>query len=273
MKNPDIPILDNHMHIDPLGGRGIEAAKDFLRAGGTHVCLVTKPSWSWGIVPHGKADYRTVYDKTISIADEMRKIGLTVFVVLGVHPAEITFFKREAHENACIMMEGIDAAAEYVLDGKAIALKSGRPHYPVDEAIFDLSNQVLSHALTQGADCACSVQIHAESGPCADVVPMAKKVGMDPTKVVKHFAVPTSPLTLSLLARSVDIAACVHEGRFVMMESDYIDENTRPGSVIGPKSVPRFSKRLYDEGVLSEKDLYSIHKVTPEKIYGIEIEL
>ena len=272
MKNPNTPILDNHMHIDPLNGRGIEAAKDFLRAGGTHVCLVTKPSWSWGIVPHGRADYQVVYDKTISIADEMRKIGLTVFVVLGVHPAEITYFEREPHENASIMMEGIDAAAEYVLDGKAIALKSGRPHYPVDETVLDLSNQVLSHALTKGADCACVVQIHAESEPCADIIPMAEKVGMDPRKVVKHFAVPTSPLTLSLLARSADIAACVHEGRSVMMESDYIDENTRPGSVIGPKSVPRFSRKLYEKGELTEEDLFSIHKITPEKIYEIEIE-
>lgn len=272
MKNPNIPIFDDHMHIDPLNGRGIEAAKDFLRAGGTHVCLVAKPSWSWGIVPHGKADYRAVYDKTISIADEMRKIGLHVFVVLGVHPAEITYFEREPRENASIMMEGIDAATQYVLDGKAIALKSGRPHYPVDETVLDLSNQVLSHALTQGADCGCAVQIHAESDSCADVVLMAKEVGMDPTKVVKHFAVPSSPLTLSLLARSADIAACVREARLVMMESDYIDENTRPGAVVGPKSVPRFSRKLYDEGALSEEELYSIHQKTPEKIYEIDIE-
>jgi len=273
MKNPDIPILDNHIHFDPLNGRGIEAAKDFLRAGGTHVCLVTKPSWSWGITPHCKADYQIVYDKTLAVADNMREIGLTVFVVLGVHPAEITFFERDPYENARIMMEGIDAAADYVLDGKAIALKSGRPHYPVDDTILDLSNQVLTHALVQSADCCCAVQIHAESGPCTDIMSMAKEVNMDPARVVKHFAVPQSPLTLSLLARSPDIAACVREGRFIMMESDYIDENKRPGSVIGPKSVPRFSRKLYEEGELTEKDLFTIHKLTPEKVYGIEIDL
>ena len=273
MKNTDIPILDNHMHIDPLNGRGIEAAKDFLRAGGSHVCLVTKPSWSWGITPHCKADYQIVYDKTLSVAEEMRKIGLTVFVILGVHPAEITFFDRESSENASIMMEGIDAAADYVLDGKAIALKSGRPHYPVDDTILDLSNQVLTHALMQSADCCCAVQIHAESGPCADILSMAKQVSMDPTRVVKHFAVPESPLTLSMLARSPEITACVREGRAVMMESDYIDENKRPGSVIGPKSVPRFSRKLYDEGMLTEDDLFAMHKLTPEKVYGIEIDL
>ena len=273
MKNPDIPILDNHMHIDPLNGRGIEAAKDFLRAGGTHVCLVTKPSWSWGIIPHCKADYQVVYDKTLSIADKMREIGLTVFVVLGEHPAEITFFDRDPRENARIMMEGIDAAVSYVLDGKAIALKSGRPHYPVDDTILNLSNQVLAHALMQSVDCDCAVQIHAESGPCADIMSMAKEVSVDPTRVVKHFAVPESPLTLSMIARSPEITTCVRESRSVMMESDYIDENKRPGSVIGPKSVPRFSRRLYEGGELTEEDLFTIHKLTPEKVYGIEINL
>jgi len=30
---------------------------------------------------------------------------------------------------------------------------------------------------------------------------------------------------------------------------------------------------LYEEGELTEKDLFSIHKLTPEKVYGIEIDL
>ena len=51
MKPPAIPITDDHIHIDPLNGRGIEAAKDFQRSGGTHIFLVTKPSWSSGVEP------------------------------------------------------------------------------------------------------------------------------------------------------------------------------------------------------------------------------
>ena len=268
-----MPILDNHMHIDPINGRGIEAAKDFLRAGGTHLCLVTKPSWSFGIVPTGKDDYRVVYDKTLAIANQIRDIGLHVFVVLGVHPAEITFFDRMPQENARIMMEGIDLALEYVLEGKAVGLKSGRPHYEVTPEVWQYSNEVLQHALTKAADGDCALQIHAESGPCEDVVPMAVAAGMDKRHVIKHFSVPESPLTLSMLARSTDIVRCVQEGRDVMMESDYIDENKRPGSVIGPKSVPRFTRRLYEEGALTEEELFRIHKHTPELIYGVKIEV
>jgi len=37
MNPSQIPITDDHIHFDPVNGRGIEAAKDFFRAGGTHV--------------------------------------------------------------------------------------------------------------------------------------------------------------------------------------------------------------------------------------------
>ena len=49
MKSPAYPVTDDHIHIDPKNGRGLEAAKDFFRAGGTHLFLVSKPSWSLGV--------------------------------------------------------------------------------------------------------------------------------------------------------------------------------------------------------------------------------
>ena len=51
MRSPTYPVTDDHIHIDPVNGRGIEAAKDFFRAGGTHIFLVSKPSWSLVVHP------------------------------------------------------------------------------------------------------------------------------------------------------------------------------------------------------------------------------
>src|SRR5665647_1572240 len=51
-----IPITDNHMHIDPRA-RGLEAVKDFKNSGGTHIILVTKPSWSLGVIVKKPEDY------------------------------------------------------------------------------------------------------------------------------------------------------------------------------------------------------------------------
>ncbi|KAF5060588.1 TatD related DNase [anaerobic digester metagenome] len=269
------PITDDHIHIDPLNGRGIEAAKEFYRAGGTHLFLVTKPSWSFGIVPACGDDYRTVFDATLATAEAIRRVGPVVFPVLGVHPAEITYFAdhRPAAESARIMEEGLDVAAGYVQEGRAVALKSGRPHYDAGEEVSRLSNRVLARALALAARAGCALQIHAESGPCEDVVGMAREAGMDPARVVKHFADPSTPLVPSLVARHDAVPEFARTGRGFMLESDYMDELDRPGAVIGPKSVPRFSLRLLESGAIDEEALARCHVETPSRTYGVDIVL
>lgn len=269
------PITDNHIHIDPLNGRGIEAAKEFYRAGGTHLFLVAKPSWSFGVAPSSGEDYRPVFEATLGVANEVRAIGLGVFVVLGVHPAEITYFaeRRPPAESARIMAEGLDLAASYVREGRAVALKSGRPHYDAGPEVAEASNRVLAHALELAARTDCALQIHAESGPCEDVVGMARQAGMDPARVVKHFADPGTPLVPSFVARHEAIPEAATSGRGFMLESDYMDELSRPGAVVGPKSVPRTSLRLLASGALDEEALARCHVKTPSRVYGVEIAL
>ena len=133
MKLSGIPITDDHIHIDPVNGRGIEAAKGFRRSGGTHVFLVSKPSWSFGITPSSGEDYRGVFDATLRVADMVRETGLVVYPVLGIHPAEMSRLAERMSLDAAadLMMAGLDLAARYVEEGEAVALKSGRPHYEV----------------------------------------------------------------------------------------------------------------------------------------------
>ncbi|NLA37907.1 MAG: hydrolase TatD [Methanomicrobiales archaeon] len=268
-----IPITDDHIHIDPINGRGIEAAKDFQRSGGTHIFLVTKPSWSYGITPSSGEDYRGVFDATLRVADMVREMGLVVYLVLGIHPAEISRLTERMSLDAAtgVMMAGLDLAARYVEEGEAVALKSGRPHYEVAPDVLSASNAVLLHALELGAECGCAVQLHAESGPCADVVGMAERAKIPIERVVKHFATPDTPLVPSLIARHEEIPALARAGRRFTMESDYMDENTRPGAVIGPKSVPRFTRRYLEAGLITEEDAWRIHADTPSRTYGVDI--
>jgi len=176
-------------------------------------------------------------------------------------------------EAAAVMKGGLDLAAAYVREGRAVAIKSGRPHYPVDQPVLDASDEVLAHALTLAKECGCAVQLHAESGPCADVVDMARRAGIPLHRVVKHFATPDTPLMPSLIAKHEEIPRLCREGRAFTMESDYMDENSRPGAVIGPKSVPRFTFRLLAEGLITEEDAFRIHVETPSRTYGVEIML
>ena len=275
MKSPAFPVTDDHIHIDPLNGRGIEAAKDFLRAGGTHLFLVSKPSWSLSIHPSRGSDYRAVFDETIRVAGLMEEIGLVVYPVLGVHPAEISRLSERMplQEAVEVMKGGIDCAAAYVEEGKAVALKSGRPHYEVPPEVWSASNEILGHALDRAAGCRCALQVHAESGPCEDVAGMAKKAGVPVERVVKHYGSPETPLHPSLIARHEAIPQMVRERRAFTMESDFMDENSRPGAVTGPKSVPRYTNQLLRDGLITSDDCFRIHAETVGKVYGVVITL
>jgi TatD-related deoxyribonuclease len=273
MKSPAFPITDDHIHIDPVNGRGIEAAKDFQRVGGTHMFLVSKPSWSLSVHPTLGTDYARVFDETLQVADLVRGIGLEVNTILGVHPAEISRLteRMSLAEAVTVMKGGLDCAARYVLEGKAVALKSGRPHYEVSPEILEASNDVLAHALDLAATCGCALQIHAETGPCSDVVEMAQRAKVPKERVVKHYGSPDTPLHPSLIAKHEAIPQLANEKLPFTMESDYMDENSRPGAVIGPKSVPRYTNQLLKNGLITEEDCYRIHAETIEKVYGVVI--
>jgi TatD-related deoxyribonuclease len=275
MKSPKFPVTDDHIHIDPVNGRGIEAAKDFFRTGGTHICLVSKPSSSFSISAKAGTDYLPVFDETLRVAELVRETGIVVFPILGVHPAEIGWLaeRMSLSEAVAVMKGGLDCAAGYVQEGRAVAIKSGRPHYEVTSEVLAASNEVLAHALDLAAECSCALQIHAETGPCADVVKMAAKAGVPKERVVKHYGTPDTPLHPSLIARDEGIPQLIREGRPFTMESDYMDENSRPGAVIGPKSVPRYTNQLLAAGVITVDDCYRIHAETIEKVYGVTVTI
>ncbi len=275
MKSPAYPVTDDHIHIDPKNGRGLEAAKDFFRTGGTHLFLVSKPSWSLGVEASSGPDYAEVYDETLRVAEMIRGIGITVFPVLGVHPAEMSRLteRMSLKEATALMKAGLDCAALYVREGKAVALKSGRPHYEVSPELLAASNDVLAHALHLAAECSCALQIHAETGPCADVVDMAGAAHMPVERVVKHYGSPDTPLHPSLIAKHEALPQLIREHRRFTLESDYMDENSRPGAVIGPKSVPRYTNQLVASGQMSVDDCFFIHAETVEKVYGVTVEL
>lgn len=275
MKDPMYPVTDDHIHIDPVHGRGLAAAKDFRNAGGSHIFLVSKPSGSLGIYPQKGDDFVPVFEETLRIAELIRELEITVFPVLGVHPAEITRLSSTIPlaEAVSVMKGGLEEAARFVDAGDAVALKSGRPHYEVSREIWDASNEILRCALELAADADCAIQLHAETGPCRDVVEMAQDAGIRVERVVKHYATPETPLVPSMIATNPNIPGMVREGRVFTMESDYMDENSRPGAVIGPKSVPRITRKMMENGTIAIDDAWKIHSRNPGLIYGVDISL
>ncbi|WP_410507965.1 TatD family hydrolase [Methanosarcina hadiensis] len=276
-----VPITDNHMHIDPRA-RGLEAVREFQKSGGTHIILVTKPSWSLGIEVKTPEDYLAVFDETVEIASKIREIGVGAFPVMGVHPAEISKLTEymELSEATEIMKKGLELAAGYVERGLAVGIKSGRPHYPVSEDVWAASNEIMEHAFTLGKEQDCAVQLHTESvgePELQDIAERAKKTGIKMYRVVKHYSPPLVKTCEELgifpgvISVKGAIEKAIEEGTRFMMETDYIDDPDRPGAVLGPKTIPKRTIKLME--TYGEEPFWIIHKENPEKVYDIEIEL
>jgi TatD-related deoxyribonuclease len=286
MKKKRIEVItDDHMHIDPLNGLGIEATKRFKRAGGTCLFLVNKMSKDFGILIKDSSSFNVLFDKTIALKEKIiKETGLKVFTVVGVHPAEFVFLcNRFGTEKALeLSFEATEMASKKIEDGDATALgEMGRPHFEAEETILKASNQLLLFGLKTAKELGCAIQLHTESSSehlFKDLSEMAEKAGLPSSKIVKHFCGPQVEVAEkfrimpSILSSNENLRAAISEGNRFLLESDYIDDKTRPGAVLGPKTVPRITKKLLEEEIITLEDVAKIHKDNVEKTYGVELD-
>ncbi|MFC7071743.1 TatD family hydrolase [Halovenus rubra] len=274
--NDDVPILDNHLHLDPVNGRGAEAAEEFAAAGGTHLLVLNKPSWD--LVAEDdvgtKEGFRETFELTCAVtAEASERLPGRAWPVLGVHPGLISRLVERGHDPEKAkesMQRGLDVAAEFVADGPAVALKSGRPHYDVDDAVWEASNEVMCHAFALAGETGCAVQLHTEGGEdFTEIAEWAEGRGLPRERVVKHYSGgPIDGPIPSVIGDKDALEAAVQSGEPFLMETDFIDDPERPGAVLGPKTVPRRVRWLREEGY--EDALYTAHVDTPARVYGIE---
>ncbi|MFB6081496.1 MAG: TatD family hydrolase [Halanaeroarchaeum sp.] len=277
MRELGTPVLDDHLHLDPRHGRGIEAVTDFARSGGTHLLVVNKPSWLLGVEPPTGEDFRAVFEETVDVVDDATAaLPGRAWPVLGVHPALVSKLVDDRgfapDDAADLMMAGLETAAEYAANGPAVALKSGRPHYDVSDAVRDASNAVLRRALELGAETGVAVQLHTEfTEDFTEVAAWAEDAGIPPERVVKHYAGGRlEGVTPSVMCEKDYLETAVERDEPFLMETDFVDDPDRPGAVMGPKTVPRRVAWLLEEG--HEEAVRRAHVEVPEAVYGIDTE-
>ena len=277
-----IPVTDNHIHVDSINGEGpIETANKFHRAGGSYMIIPNKPTWTVS----DDCSFKDAMELVIEYVEEINRITeVKAFAVVGAHPAELSrrIKAGEDIENAeKLMRKALETAQSLVLEGKAVAIgEVGRPHYPVSSEELDVHNRLISHAMELAKDAGCPVQLHTESaGPeqFLEFAQMADKVGIPRNKIIKHFSGPfvlkeeNHGLIPSLIATKDVVKDGLKKGKILLMETDYLDDITRPGAVLGPKTVPRRTIEMINSGLLSEDDAYTIHVDNVEKIYGVDL--
>lgn len=284
----DGPILDNHFHLNRKG-LYLEAARSFQRVGGTDLVLVHCPDFS--APPESLEGHRTAYADTLDMAQSVRdEVGLGVRVVLGPHPAAFAHqFERWVSEDGEAGKEraienyrhSIEAALDFVHEGQAHAIgEVGRPHWPVSDEIWDLSNELLDETMHLAAQEGLPLQLHVE-GESEDTYPdlaqRALRQGMDLRKLVRHYSPPdvrdahTHGLTPSVLCGKGALETLIETHRMAkngfFLETDYMDDPRRPGAVLGPKTVPKRTQQLLAAGV-DEDIMWNTHSALPTFVYG-----
>jgi TatD-related deoxyribonuclease len=243
--------------------------------------VVNLPSWHYGMEVEGPEDFRPGFEATIDVVERASEVlPGRAWPVLGVHPGLVSRLvdDREFEPEAAseLMRAGIDVAAEYVAEGPALALKSGRPHYDVPEPVWDASNAVMRHAFETAAEVGCAVQLHAEAGEdFSQVAEWAEDAGLPRGQVVKHYAegrlegpIPSVICDKDELERAAGRAES--EGEPFLMETDFLDDPDRPGAVMGPKTVPRRVEWLLEAG--HGEAVRTAHVETPAAVYGVDTE-
>jgi len=273
-------IWDNHMHLR-REGRFLDAAREFKHAGGTHCVLCQLPQVS-EVIKH--KSYLPLYRETLKMSEEIKKVGVTVFVTVGPYPVDYLSLRKEFGRKKTleIMMKGMDDAGHLCAEGKCIAIgEIGRPHFPVDEESIQDSNEILQYGMGIAADIGTTVVLHTEhttSPHCKELMDMACKAGLTGDHVVKHFSPPLiTPqenfgLFPSLVSTKKNIVTALGKGTRFLMETDYMDDVQRPGAVLGPRTVPRRTRALLDQGVMTPQQAYEIHVKNPGRVYNLALE-
>ncbi|WP_229120922.1 TatD family hydrolase [Halapricum desulfuricans] len=276
MNIDDTPVLDNHMHLDPIEGRNTDAVEDFVSVGGTHLLVLNKPSWHLREAATDEAIFEEVFELTIdAAADASEVLPGRAWPVLGVHPGLISQLVEEGYTPAAardIMQAGLDIAAGYVADGPALAIKSGRPHYDVSDEVWAASNAVMRHAFDLAGEVGCVVQLHTEgSEDLTEITEWAQAEGLPPEQVVKHYSGGRleGPIK-SVIAEKDELEIAVEADEPFLMETDFIDDPERPGAVLGPKTVPRRVRWMLENGW--DDAVRRAHVETPARVYGIDTE-
>lgn len=272
----ETPILDNHLHLDPVNGRGKTAAAEFADAGGTHLLVLNKPSWYFVDEVSSVDAFRETFQLTCDVTEAAsEELDGRAWPVLGVHPALISRLVDDGYTPDSareLMQAGLDVAAEFVSSGPALAIKSGRPHYDVNEEVWEASNDVMCHAFELAAETGCAVQLHTEGGgDFVEVAEWAENRGLPSDRVVKHYSSgPVSGPIASVISNREPLQAIIESGEPFLMETDFLDDPERPGAVLGPKTVPKRVRWLSEQG--HDAAIRTAHVDTPARVYGIDTE-
>ena len=280
---PGLPVVDHHCHLSP-NGEGVGAARRFAAAGGTHLFLTTQNYAK--AAPRTVDEYRAQFDATESLARRIREdVGLVVYPVVAPYPVDLVEIAPELGVAKALEVHlgALDLAGKWVRERRAVALgEVGRPHFEVEPAVGTAVDTAFRHAFAVARESDCPLVVHSadlDVAGFAELAARAAEAGLRPERVVKHYArqrlapPDRSSVTPSYLARRDLFREVLHDRGPWFLETDFLDDPTRPGAVLDLATVPRRAASIA-AGPSAESDLLWVPFVeSVETVYGWRPEL
>jgi TatD-related deoxyribonuclease len=265
---------DAHMHSNPIYGLGAaKIARRFKSVGGWFIALVSLPPYHYGFIEPSIESYEKMINILLGEAEKIREVGLKVRVLAGFHPAEVDeYFKRGLGLKDIIDLSDkvfrlITSYHEKgLIDGIG---EVGRQHYSTAPQRLIASELILLKAMTYARDHDMIMHLHLEQGGYVTVESinhLIKYTGIDRDKVFMHHVDydtgfwsekyglwHTIPAKKRILSKSL-----IENRKYVLVESDYIDDPERPGVSSYPWDIASRIEELLREGIISENIVYSI---------------
>jgi len=269
-------ILDNHLHLQ-FHGENVEAVKRFEKMGGTHINLTNVPNYGY---PLDDTYYRKIYEDTLKMRDIVENnTEVGVLVTIGPYPVDLVELVNrglQLERAKEFLIAGLELAGRYIEKGKADAIgEIGRPHFSVREDIWEASNEIILEGMKIAKGLNVPVVLHTESateGTWKDMARLAEKAGMDKNRVIKHYSPPVVDsrnfgIFPSVIASRKNVRDALRQGTRFLLETDFMDEPSRPNAVLPIESVPRRAKWVIQE---YGKETWEKIMENAKKIYGEE---
>lgn len=282
VKPGDVPVHDNHFHCKPDGWKGLGAVREFMAAGGTSIAHVRLPTYPTTVEAF-EADCRAHLGFSARIRSET---GCRVWSAVGPYPLEpMKVAESQGWDAALAFGRGcFDVAARLVEEGLAACIgEVGRAHFDVPAEVQAHNNELLAYGMGRAKDVGAPIMLHtehAEAATMAEFAAMADGAGLPRQRVIKHYCGPlvgddAHDLVPSIIAGRSNIQGALAKARAsgaplpFMLETDYIDEPSRPNVVMPCDTVPKRTLGLLQNGELSERQVWLTHKELPERLYGV----
>ena len=279
------PVLDAHMHLDPRGTNRT-AVRAFLKEGGTHLIIVHKP---YDDIPLSyTSDYAKAFDMTERLTLMAREVGAKAWCVIGPYPGELPHLADRFGLGQAIDLQrsALKEAASRVGNGTVIGLgEIGRVHFPVKEEVQAGCDQLLAEAFSMCSELDCCAVLHTESprdnpGLMSHLACICDEAGLSRSRAVKHYSggemadpALNMGLTPSVLATKENLTRALSKKAPFLMETDFIDEPSRPNVVLPPDTVPKKIRWMLSRGLMDEEMHHRLMVDLPASAMGLEVSL